>query len=63
MTARIVRREDEGHAAGAERADRLEDAPLRGVVQLGGGLVRHDDAGAARDRLRERGALLLAPDN
>ena len=47
-------------AALRERADRRQEPGGRLLVQLGGRLVREDDLRARDERLRERGALLLA---
>ena len=44
-----------------ERPYPVQHSFARRVIELRGGFVRDDDAGACRDRLGERGALLLSP--
>ena len=58
--ARVVRGEDEGRAALGEEAHDREGRLGRFLVELGGGLVGHDEGRSSGDGERERGALLLA---
>ncbi len=57
---RIVCRQQERDAFGGERPHSVEHTFARRVIELRGGFVRDDDAGARRDRLGERGALLFS---
>ncbi len=56
----IVAHVDGRHpVAPAQAADRVEDVPLGGHVEAGGGLVQHDQRGAAGEGHGQRDTLLL----
>ena len=57
----VMRRQQERHAFTGERTYPVQHSFARRVIELGGGFVSDDDAGACRDRLGECGSLLLSP--
>ena len=57
---RIVGREDDGQPARGQRADGGEHPDLVAEVEIGGGLVEHEDAGLLGDGARDERELALA---
>ncbi len=59
---RIVRDQQGGRAAAADRRFEVrQEASARGYVEVGGGLVEHEDAGLEDSGAGDRDALRLAP--